>query len=88
MSSTYRADTFIEQPSFKLHDVYRALSVLASENDLIQSELYKNSQKILERRKDILYYDCTNYYFEIEQADDLKRYGKSKQQDNHCRCTG
>ena len=79
MSSTHRADTFIEQPSFKLHDVYRALSVLASENDLIQSELYKNSQKILERRKDILYYDCTNYYFEIEQADDLKRYGKSKQ---------
>ena len=31
------------------------------------------------RRKDILYYDCTNYYFELEEADDLRRYGKSKQ---------
>lgn len=70
---------FIEQPSFELHDIYRALSVLSEESDFIQSELYKNSQKILERRKDILYYDCTNYFFEIEEEDELRRYGKSKQ---------
>lgn len=70
---------FIEQPTFKLHDIYRALSVLAEESDFIQSEVYKNSQKLLARRKDILYYDCTNYYFEVEQEDDLRRYGKSKQ---------
>ena len=59
--------------------IYRALSVLAEENDFIQAELYKNSQKVVERRRDILYYDCTNYFFELEQADDLRRYGKSKQ---------
>ncbi len=53
--------------------------MLAEENDFIQSELYKNSQKVVERRNDILYYDCTNYYFELEEADDLRRYGKSKQ---------
>ena len=69
----------MEQPSFELHDIYRALSVLAKENDFIQAELYKNSQKVVERRKDILYYDCTNYYFELEEADELRRYGKSKQ---------
>lgn len=79
-SSSYRlAAKFIEQPSFELHDIYRSLSVLAKENDFIQSQLYKNSQNILERRKDILYYDCTNYFFELEEADDLRRYGKSKQ---------
>ena len=78
-SSHRLASRFLEQPSFELHDIYRALSVLADENDFIQSQLYKNSQKVLERRKDILYYDCTNYFFELEEADDLRKYGKSKQ---------
>lgn len=78
-ASNKQAGIFLEQPTFELHDIYRALSVLAEENDFIQAELYKNSQNSLERRKDILYYDCTNYYFEIEEADDLRRYGKSKQ---------
>ncbi|MEG1726007.1 MAG: IS1634 family transposase [Anaerovoracaceae bacterium] len=78
--SSYRlAQNFVEQPTFELHDVYQALSVLAEENDFIQSQLYKNSQKGLERQKDILYYDCTNYFFELEEADDLRQYGKSKQ---------
>ena len=78
-SSHRLASRFLEQPSFELHDIYRALSVLADENDFIQSQLYKNSQKVMERRKDILYYDCTNYFFELEEADDLRKYGKSKQ---------
>ena len=79
LASNKQAAHFLEAPSFELHDIYRALSVLAEENDFIQSELYKNSQKVVERRNDILYYDCTNYYFELEEADDLRRYGKSKQ---------
>ena len=79
LSSYKQSSVFMEQPSFELHDVYRALSVLAQENDYIQAELYKNSQKVYERRNDILYYDCTNYYFELEEADDLRKYGKAKQ---------
>ena len=79
LSSNRQAAKFIEQPTFELHDLYRALSVLSQENDFIQAQLYKNSQKVIERRKDILYYDCTNYFFELEEADDLRRYGKSKQ---------
>lgn len=79
LAANKQAKIFLEEPSFELHDVYRALSVLAEENDFIQSELYKNSQKVIERRNDILYYDCTNYYFELEEADELRRYGKSKQ---------
>ena len=79
LAASRQAKLFIEQPSFELHDIYRALSVLAEENDFIQSELYRNSQKVIPRRDDILYYDCTNYYFELEQEDDLRRYGKSKQ---------
>jgi len=79
LASNNQSKVFIEQPSFELHDIYRALSVLSKENDFIQAELYKNSQRVIERRKDILYYDCTNYYFEIEEADDFRKYGKSKQ---------
>ena len=62
LSSNRQASSFIEQLSFELHDIYRALSVLAEENDFIQSELYKNSQKVIQRLKDILYYNCTNYF--------------------------
>lgn len=79
LSSNRQARKLVEQPSFELHDIYRALSVLAEENDFVQAQLYQNSQKVIERRKDILYYDCTNYFFEIEQADELRKYGKSKQ---------
>ena len=73
------ATEFLESPSYSLHDVYRALDVLGDECDLIQSEVYKNSHLLGKRNDSILYYDCTNYYFEIEQEDGDRRYGKSKQ---------
>lgn len=70
---------FIEQPNFELQHIYRALEVINKENDFIQSELYKNSLKISKRNTGILYYDCTNYFFEIEEEDGLKQYGPSKE---------
>lgn len=71
--------TFLEKPSYELHDVYRALDILGNECDLIQSEVYKNSRLIGKRNDKILYYDCTNYYFETEQEDGSKKYGKGKE---------
>ena len=71
--------TLLEPPKYSLSDVYRALSVIAEESDFIQSELYKNSNFLHPRNKRILYYDCTNYYFEIEEESGSKRYGKSKE---------
>ena len=78
-SSFLAAQGFLEPPQYELHDVYRALSVLAQESDLIQSEVYKNSNFLTKRKDHILYYDCTNYYFEIEQEEGDKKYGKSKE---------
>lgn len=78
-SSFKTASEFMEKPAYKLHDVYRALDVLGNECDFIQSEAYKNSHFIGKRNDQILYYDCTNYYFEIEQEDGDKKYGKSKE---------
>ena len=71
--------TLLEPPKYSLQDVYRSLSVIAEESDFIQSELYKNSNFLYPRNNRILYYDCTNYYFEIEEESDSKRYGKSKE---------
>ena len=78
-SSYTAAKKFLEPPAYEQHDIYRALSVLASECGLIQSEVYKNSKAVINRNDHILYYDCTNYYFEIEQEDGIKKYGKSKE---------
>ena len=70
---------FLEQPNFELQHVYRALEVISKENEFIQSELYKNSLKLSKRNTGILYYDCTNYFFEIEKEEGLKQYGPSKE---------
>jgi transposase len=70
---------FIEQPNFDLHQIYRALEVLAKETDFIQSSLYENSLKVSKRNTGVLYYDCTNYFFEIEQENGDKQYGPSKE---------
>lgn len=70
---------FIEQPNFELQHIYRALEVISKENEFIQSELYKNSLKKSKRNTGILYYDCTNYFFETECEEGLKQYGPSKE---------
>ena len=70
---------FIEQSSFELHDIYRALSILAAESDYIQSRLFKNSAAIQKRNTQVIYYDCTNFYFEIDAAEDDKQFGISKE---------
>lgn len=70
---------FIEQPNFELQHIYRALEVISKENEFIQSELYKNSLKVSKRNTGVLYYDCTNYFFELEQENGLKQYGPSKE---------
>lgn len=78
-SSFEESKRFIEQPSFELHDIYRALSVMAEESDYIQSRLFKNSSDIQKRNTQVIYYDCTNFYFEIDAAEADKQFGKSKE---------
>lgn len=82
----------IRPTSFGLEDIYRALSLLSSHIDDIQACVWSNSQKITDRNTRIIYYDCTNYYFEIEDNDKdfvdkqtgeyipgLRKRGKSKE---------
>jgi transposase len=70
---------FFEQPRFEVQHMYRALEVVGEEMDFIQAELYKRSERVVNRQTGVLYYDCTNFFFEIEQEDDLRKHGYSKE---------
>lgn len=78
-SSLEDAGRFFEKPKADIHQVYRALSILAKESDMIQASVYKNSLKTGKRKTQVIYYDCTNYYFESEEESGLRQYGISKE---------
>ena len=73
------SQNLLEAPEFSLHQIYRALDVIAEEKDYILEKLYKNSTSVVERNTDVLYYDCTNYFFEIEQEKGYRKYGYCKE---------
>ena len=78
--ATYEyAKSFLEPQTYALEDVYRALEVIGEEKDYIQSALYQFSKSVGPRNDKVLYYDCSNYYFEIEQEGGLRKYGPSKE---------
>ena len=79
LSSFETAKSFLEQPNFELQNIYRALEIIAKETESIEASVYKNSLKVVDRNTKILYYDCTNYFFEIEEAEGIKQYGKNKE---------
>lgn len=78
-ASLESASSFFEAPKIDLAHVYRALPVLADRRYQIEEALYRNSRNIVQRDTTVLFYDCTNFYFEIEEEDDFRKYGKSKE---------
>lgn len=83
LSSYEEAHQFLRQPTYQLHDMYRALDILIKEKETIEKWCYEKSLNIFpERNTKVLYYDCTNYFFEIELEDnddldnDKKRFKK------------
>ena len=74
-----QCQNFIKQPTFKLHDEYRALSYIADNMNFIQESMFNNSKNVINRNAKVIYYDCTNYFFEIDNEDDLRKYGISKE---------
>ena len=89
LSSYEDSKKFLRQPKYQLYDVYRALDVISKEKENIEKWCYEKSLNIIkERNTKVLYYDCTNYFFEIEMEDDddlennkqgLRKYGRNKE---------
>ena len=79
LSCFEQSEKLIEEPQFDLHQIYRALTTLSKNADMIQAELYKRSKKLVKRKTGVLFYDCTNYFFEMEHEGGLKQYGPSKE---------
>src|SRR5574344_116120 len=85
-------DKYLFAQKYNLIDSYRALELLSKNNSSLQKALFEGSKKITSIDTDVLYYDCTNYYFESEEEDDdsyaedgdiiqwgLRKYGFSKE---------
>lgn len=71
MATQKRVVDLLERPEFDYHQVIRALNVLSEEFYKIQEELYNYSKEVIPRKTGVLYYDCTNFYFEIEEEDNI-----------------
>lgn len=69
----------IKSPEFSAEEMYRGLSLLSGGIDAIQAEVFRRSKSVLKRNTGVIFYDCTNYYFETDEEDGLRRRGKSKE---------
>lgn len=72
------SQNFIETPKYNLENLYRGLTYLNNDLDYIQKELYNNSKNVVDRNTKIMYFDCTNYYFDINEETELQKYGHGK----------
>jgi len=85
--------SYFEKPDIDYQHIMRFLDVLEENSTSYLQWLYQESNQIIKRDSSVIYYDCTNFYFEIEKADDvifddvtgevlsygLRQYGASKE---------
>lgn len=70
---------FFDKMDFSLDDLYRSLSFFTKfKNEMVLS-LHKRIRALYGRDTSLVYYDVTNYYFEIDKQDDMRRKGVSKE---------
>ena len=72
-------DRYFERFDFSLDDIYRALPHYADISKELQQYLHKQIAAKYGYNKKTIYYDVTNYYFEIDSPDGIKNWGKPKQ---------
>lgn len=85
-------DTYYEKPEFGYHHIMRFMDILEENHEEYLRWLYEHSRNIVPRDESVMYYDCTNFYFECEKEDEevidevtgeiiegLRKYGISKE---------
>lgn len=63
-------DTYFEKPAFDYQHILRFMDILIANSDAYLGWLYRKSNNVIPRDTSVIYYDCTNYYFEVERPDD------------------
>ena len=74
-----RRGDYFENFDFSLEDVYRCLTFANTLGRDLQRHIHNAITKRYGRRRDTVYYDVTNYYFEIDEQDSLRKKGVSKE---------
>lgn len=66
----YKLDTYYEKPQVEYQHMIRFLDILDRNSDKYLKHLFDNSENIVKRDTSVMYYDCTNYFFESEKPDE------------------
>lgn len=78
--STYEnKDLFFESTNFSLKELYNALTYIEPFKDSLQHHIYEHIQEQYKPNNECVFYDVTNYYFEIDDNDDFRKKGVCKQ---------
>lgn len=65
-----KLDTYYEKPQIEYQHMIRFLDILDRNSDQYLKHLFDNSENIVKRDTSVMYYDCTNYFFETEKPDE------------------
>ena len=65
-----KLDTYYEKPQVEYQHMIRFLDILDRNSDKYLKYLFDNSENIVKRDTSVMYYDCTNYFFETEKPDE------------------
>ncbi len=79
LSDFINGSRFMERKDLRLENFYRALDVTGKEMYAMQGAIYHRSLESIGRNTGVIYYDCTNVFFETETDDDFRKYGHSKE---------
>lgn len=79
LSDYIKGSRYIEDRKLKLENFYRSLDVIASDVNDLQGAIYRHTLGSIGRHTGVIYYDCTNVFFETESDDDFRKYGHSKE---------
>ncbi len=72
-------ERYFENFDFSLDDIYRCLTKVVAFKDSLQLHLHRQMKLKFNRSTELVYYDVTNYYFEIDEQDELRKKGVSKE---------
>lgn len=72
-------DMFFENTNFSLQEVYNSLTYIEPFKDLLQKHIYEHIQEQYSPKNDAVFYDVTNYYFEIDDNDNFRKKGVNKE---------